>query len=145
MTAAPPSDRAEDNFSDELRIGRHGSHIQHIERPMYEDNDDGRDDEPYTEENYDERFDRDMEVEVEADELDTNSHFSSDSRSPSPDDLRTPHDVGVRGEVEIDLTGVCFDPSGGWLYAASTTGVAEWRIRGAEKRWWLGSEDSEWA
>lgn len=39
---------------------------------------------------------------------------------------------------ELDLAGVCFDPSGSRLYVASTRTVAEWHVRGAEKRWWSG-------
>jgi hypothetical protein len=39
---------------------------------------------------------------------------------------------------ELDLAGVCFDPSGSRLYVASTRSVAEWHVRGAEKRWWSG-------
>ncbi|KAF8626105.1 hypothetical protein AX17_006601 [Amanita inopinata Kibby_2008] len=41
-------------------------------------------------------------------------------------------------ESELDLAGVCFDPSGGRVYVASTKGVAEWNVRGADKRWWTG-------
>ncbi|KAH9847650.1 WD40-repeat-containing domain protein [Lenzites betulinus] len=37
---------------------------------------------------------------------------------------------------ELDLAGVCFDPSGTFVYAASVKGVAEWRVRGAEQQWW---------
>ncbi|KAI0091065.1 hypothetical protein BDY19DRAFT_991647 [Irpex rosettiformis] len=39
-------------------------------------------------------------------------------------------------EVEVDLAGVCFDPSGEYIYAASTRGISEWRVRGAEQTWW---------
>ncbi|KZT23099.1 hypothetical protein NEOLEDRAFT_1136975 [Neolentinus lepideus HHB14362 ss-1] len=46
------------------------------------------------------------------------------------------------GEGDLDLAGVCFDPMGSWVYVASMTGVMEWSVRGAEKRWWY---DSEWA
>lgn len=45
-------------------------------------------------------------------------------------------------EVDQDLAGICFDPSGRFLYVASTKGVAEWTVRGAEKCWWI---DSSWA
>jgi hypothetical protein len=40
---------------------------------------------------------------------------------------------------DLDLAGTCFDPSGGYLYVASTQGVVEWTVRGADKRWWLES------
>ncbi|KAI0707284.1 hypothetical protein C8Q76DRAFT_629023 [Earliella scabrosa] len=45
-------------------------------------------------------------------------------------------------EEEQDLAGMCFDPSGTFVYVASVKGVAEWRIRGAEQRWWT---EPEWA
>ncbi len=44
--------------------------------------------------------------------------------------------------AELDLAGVCFDPSGSRLYVASTKSVAEWHVRGSEKRWW---SDDDWA
>lgn len=47
-------------------------------------------------------------------------------------------------DVEVDLAGVCFDPTARWLYVASTDGVAEWSVNGAEKRWW-GDDDDSWA
>ena len=43
---------------------------------------------------------------------------------------------------DLDIAGLCFDPSGGFVYVASVDGVAEWSIRGADKRWW---SDSQWA
>jgi hypothetical protein len=46
--------------------------------------------------------------------------------------------VRVREEKDLDLAGVCFNPTGEWLYTASVGGVAEWSVRGAEKRWWAG-------
>ncbi|KAJ7145059.1 hypothetical protein C8R43DRAFT_549764 [Mycena crocata] len=44
-------------------------------------------------------------------------------------------------EAERNLAGACFDPTGAFLYVASDAGVAEWGIRGAEKRWWV---DGAW-
>ncbi|KAI0833580.1 WD40-repeat-containing domain protein [Trametes gibbosa] len=41
---------------------------------------------------------------------------------------------------ELDLAGVCFDPTGTFVYAASVKGVAEWRVRGAEQQWWTAPE-----
>ncbi|KAF8176726.1 hypothetical protein K438DRAFT_1908688 [Mycena galopus ATCC 62051] len=38
----------------------------------------------------------------------------------------------------IDIAGACFDPHGAYVYVASEGGVAEWGVRGAEKRWWAG-------
>ena len=42
------------------------------------------------------------------------------------------------GDVEIDqdLAGTCFDPSGEYIYAAATCGISEWKVHGAEQRWW---------
>ncbi|KAF8984957.1 hypothetical protein BDQ17DRAFT_1336040, partial [Cyathus striatus] len=31
---------------------------------------------------------------------------------------------------DLDITGMCFDPSGGWVYAGTTCGVVEWGMRG---------------
>ncbi|KAJ6561868.1 hypothetical protein B0H19DRAFT_89131 [Mycena capillaripes] len=44
-------------------------------------------------------------------------------------------------EAERNLAGACFDPSGAFIYVASDAGVAEWGVRGAEKRWWV---DGAW-
>jgi hypothetical protein len=69
---------------------------------------------------------------------------------PYPRTLRRTH--GEEGEVEragtvaeyedVDIAGTCFDPTGAFLYVGTTTGVAEWAVRGSEKRWW-GS--GQWA
>ncbi|KAH9831631.1 WD40-repeat-containing domain protein [Rhodofomes roseus] len=45
-------------------------------------------------------------------------------------------------EVDVDLAGTCFDPTGSSIYVASVKGIAEWTVRGAEQRWWT---DPEWA
>lgn len=45
-------------------------------------------------------------------------------------------------DVDQDLAGTCFDPSGCRVYVASVNGLAEWSVRGAEQRWWI---DSAWA
>lgn len=50
-------------------------------------------------------------------------------------------DEDANPEVERNLAGACFDPSGAYVYAASDGGVAEWGVRGAEKRWWV---DGAW-
>ncbi|KAF7789615.1 hypothetical protein EIP86_000561 [Pleurotus ostreatoroseus] len=42
-------------------------------------------------------------------------------------------------EVEQDLAGTCFDPSGEYVYVAAVHGISEWKVRGAEQRWWSGS------
>ncbi|KAI9066238.1 hypothetical protein FKP32DRAFT_1610143 [Trametes sanguinea] len=43
-------------------------------------------------------------------------------------------------EEELDLAGMCFDPSGAFVYVAAQKGIAEWRVRGAEQQWWTGPE-----
>ena len=48
----------------------------------------------------------------------------------------------VEPDVDVDLAGTCFDPTGSSIYVASVKGVAEWTVRGAEQRWWT---DPEWA
>ena len=72
-----------------------------------------------------------------------------DARAPGPiAHLSTPEEVdgdanvgADDGDSEVDLAGICFDPSGGHVYVASVNGVAEWSLRGAEKRWWA---DGAW-
>ncbi|TBU45726.1 hypothetical protein BD309DRAFT_859683 [Dichomitus squalens] len=49
---------------------------------------------------------------------------------------------GEEGEEEQDIAGVCFDPTGTFVYVASAKGIAEWRVRGAEQRWWT---EPQWA
>ncbi|KAJ7158420.1 WD40-repeat-containing domain protein, partial [Mycena filopes] len=44
-------------------------------------------------------------------------------------------------DAERNLAGACFDPTGSYVYVASDAGVAEWGVRGAEKRWWV---DGAW-
>ncbi|KAI0649042.1 hypothetical protein C8Q79DRAFT_998937 [Trametes meyenii] len=43
-------------------------------------------------------------------------------------------------EEEQDLAGMCFDPSGTFVYVAGVKGIAEWRIKDAELRWWTQLE-----
>lgn len=40
---------------------------------------------------------------------------------------------------DLDLAGTCFDPTGGYIYAATTEGVVEWNVRGSDKKWWSDS------
>lgn len=44
----------------------------------------------------------------------------------------------VRYEDDLDLAGICFDRTGRWMYVASTEGVAEWGVKGMEKKWFSG-------
>jgi hypothetical protein len=58
-----------------------------------------------------------------------------------------PTPSAMMGDRELDLAGCCFDPTGEHLYVASLHGVAEWSIRGAEKRWWATptiTDGDEW-
>lgn len=48
--------------------------------------------------------------------------------------------IDVEYVNDLDLAGVCFDPCGRRLYAASTSSVVEWSIRGSEKTWWSGGQ-----
>lgn len=41
-------------------------------------------------------------------------------------------------EDDLDLAGICFDRTGRWMYVASTEGVAEWGVKGMEKKWFSG-------
>lgn len=50
--------------------------------------------------------------------------------------------LAIQTPAHLDLAGTCFDPSGAWLYVASSTGIVEWRVRGGEKRWW---SEAVWA
>lgn len=100
--------------------------------------------------------DDDMEVdELESDCL--SSHAPSRSSSPSPSvniggtgsrySFSPPARTIARaapnheaGEDALDIAGMCFDPSGGWIYVATTESVAEWSVKGAEKTWWVGND-----
>ncbi|KAL0067694.1 hypothetical protein AAF712_005134 [Marasmius tenuissimus] len=42
-------------------------------------------------------------------------------------------------KFDLDIAGTCFDPSGGYIYVATTESVSEWGVRGGEKRWWSDS------
>jgi Uncharacterised protein domain (DUF2415) len=56
------------------------------------------------------------------------------------DDSARKENIDVEYVNDLDLAGVCFDPSGKRLYAASTSSVVEWSISGSEKTWWSGGE-----
>ncbi len=69
------------------------------------------------------------------------------SRRTSNHSLRRPRrgsptDGSTDTEVEQDLAGTCFDPSGEYIYVAASRGISEWKVRGAEQSWWI---DSSWA
>jgi hypothetical protein len=104
------------------------------------------------------REEREGDLNMELDELEPDclsSQTPSRAGSPAPSSNHPhsiPHPRRVRSrnlassprrrhtvdqeEPDQDLAGVCFSPSGEWLYVGSLDAVAEWGIRGAEKRWW---------
>ena len=45
----------------------------------------------------------------------------------------TPTEESLRAGDTLDLTGVCFDPTGSHVYVGSLKGIVEYRIKGAEK------------
>ncbi|KAL1949559.1 hypothetical protein VTO73DRAFT_8440 [Trametes versicolor] len=60
----------------------------------------------------------------------------------APGQAREPGRGEESPDEELDLAGMCFDPSGTFIYGASIKGIAEWRVRGAEQRWW---SEPQWA
>ncbi|KAF5374450.1 hypothetical protein D9615_009123 [Tricholomella constricta] len=145
QSAAP---RAEDDEDDPNTGSAHGDY-EYTPRPTYMTVNSGRT-----------RGDDDIEV----DELESEcaSHAPSRSSSPSPS-THAPHipspglgrlgspvvsagaaaragDMQVAYVDDLDIAGTCFDPSGKYIYVASTESVAEWSVRGADKRWWAGSQ-----
>ncbi|KAJ3853600.1 WD40-repeat-containing domain protein [Lentinula lateritia] len=126
-------------------------------------------DENYEDRNHDGRMEIDdeldelgMEPEIEWDCI--SSHVPSRSSSPGPSlspppsnnhvDLNTEYQGGSFGldgmdtlcrnlkyNPDLDIAGTCFDPTGGYIYAATTEGVVEWNVKGWDKRWWSDSGD----
>lgn len=104
---------------------------------------------------------RGHEDDVEVDELESDCVSScapSRSSSPSPSTHR-PSPTGLASPTlhamssqdcarlvqpvypeDLDIAGMCFDPSGRHVYVASTESVVEWTVHGAEKGWWAGSQ-----
>lgn len=39
----------------------------------------------------------------------------------------------------LDIAGVCFDPTGAYMYVATTEGITEWAVQGSSQRWWSSS------
>lgn len=39
----------------------------------------------------------------------------------------------------LDVAGACFDPTGAYLYVATSDGLTEWTVQGATQRWWSSS------
>lgn len=109
------------------------------------------------------------DVEMEVDELESDC-FTSRASSPAPFSssaptpwsvttsrglVRSPAAARTHGQSQnqriktrvavqehLDLAGTCFDPSGRWVYVASTGGLVEWSVKGAEKTWW---DEGAWA
>ncbi|KAJ3912782.1 WD40-repeat-containing domain protein [Lentinula edodes] len=116
----------------------------------------------HADENYDRNRDERMEIDDELDELGMepewdciSSHVPSRSSSPGPSLSPPPSNnrwtpwsrvealsrIGARYDPDLDIAGTCFDPTGGYIYAATTEGVVEWNVRGWDKRWWSDSGD----
>lgn len=105
---------------------------------------------------------RDSGMEVDELESDcTTSHANSRSSSPTMWAPRSRRVSGARGsreereadeedvdggvlrkendlkyENDLDIAGVCFDPRGQSVYVASTRSIVEWKVRGAEMKFW---------
>ncbi|KAH9945123.1 uncharacterized protein BXZ73DRAFT_86676 [Epithele typhae] len=62
--------------------------------------------------------------------------YASAARRGSARRLRRPGAWAGSGDDELDIAGMCFDPTGTFVYVGTVEGVAEWRVRGAEQRWW---------
>ncbi|KAI0058752.1 hypothetical protein BV25DRAFT_1901973 [Artomyces pyxidatus] len=89
--------------------------------------------------------DTDASVDEEEDvsnamDVDESDCQNSRASSPVPRRRRPPQRLAM--PPHLDLAGTCFDPEGGFVYVASTGGIVEWGVRGAEKRWWT---ESVWA
>ncbi|KAH8092671.1 hypothetical protein BXZ70DRAFT_452836 [Cristinia sonorae] len=63
-------------------------------------------------------------------------------REEEQETVTTSATAAAEVEVEQDLAGLCFDPTGEYVYVAATKGISTWRVRGADKSWWI---DSTWA
>lgn len=44
----------------------------------------------------------------------------------------------IESTARLDIAGVCFDPTGAYMYVATTDGITEWTVQGVERRWWGG-------
>ncbi|KAF8839641.1 hypothetical protein BDN67DRAFT_969753 [Paxillus ammoniavirescens] len=70
----------------------------------------------------------------------THSRYSNTRHSSRPGRRTITRDGVTTEQVvpnsDLDIAGTCFDPSGGFIYVATTDSVSEWAIRGGEKRWW---------
>lgn len=67
---------------------------------------------------------------------------SSPSTSPASSHPSSP--VGLSPHSprrEVDLAGVCFDPTGKWIYVATEKSVLEYEVAATGKIW----EDAMWA
>ncbi len=163
LVVIPPlGDRQVENDVQTL-LGRHGIRSRHT-------SEDSRDpvDFYYGGANDHQGGDDDMEVdELESDCISSHTpsrssspspsvHISAPSRYPSFSPVGTPRTISFRqrrGHNErppgtppedednhLDIAGTCFDPSGAYIYVATTESVAEWSVNGAEKRWWLDND-----
>ncbi|GJJ08020.1 hypothetical protein Clacol_002227 [Clathrus columnatus] len=58
---------------------------------------------------------------------------------PHRSEIGTEHNDGAddnddnNDEGPVQISGLCLDPTGGWIYVAGTTGLVEWRVREREE------------
>ncbi|KAG7451409.1 uncharacterized protein BT62DRAFT_961259 [Guyanagaster necrorhizus] len=163
LVVIPPlGDRQVENDVQTL-LGRHGIRSRHT-------GEDSRDpvDFYYGAANDNQGGEDDMEVdELESDCIPSHTpsrssspspsvHISAPSRYPSFSPVGSPITMSFRQrraqnerpletlprdeDNHLDIAGTCFDPSGAFIYVATTESVAEWSVNGAEKRWWLDND-----
>ena len=68
---------------------------------------------------------------------------SSEQSSPSSHRARQRNQPSLPPCIELiestdplDIAGVCFDPTGAWMYVATADGITEWSIKGSNQCWW---------
>ncbi|KAF8521775.1 WD40-repeat-containing domain protein [Hysterangium stoloniferum] len=62
------------------------------------------------------------------------SHSSWLDQSSSEDEPHHGQQSEMRSvEVDMDIYGLCLDPTGGWVYVAGREGIVEWRVREREE------------
>ena len=67
------------------------------------------------------------------------SEPSSASSAPSTSESLPPCRDLIEQIDAVDIAGVCFDPTGAYMYVATTEGITEWTVQGSSQRWWSSS------
>ncbi|KNZ77526.1 hypothetical protein J132_05274 [Termitomyces sp. J132] len=121
----------------QVLLGSHGFRTRQQSGPSYEEEDDPNTGSTHGDYEYTPRptystvnSRRGHEDDIEVDELDVSAR----------DRTRRGSDVQPVYSDDLDIAGTCFDPSGKYIYVASSSSVVEWSVRGTEKRWWAGSQ-----